>query len=295
MKHLLPLCALLLSSFILSGCNDAQIASFAKQNDIILTPEQIQSIQDSQKPNNGNNIPVIKIGQGKNSISVPIDTAAEVLKGEKGDKGDKGDRGDRGEQGETGVQGLQGEKGEKGDKGDKGDQGESGRGIKSLKINDEGHLIAYYTDDTEEDCGLVVGENPAPAIKDYEKVGYELDVLDSASLEGEFGIQENAEDAFSYRVFDISIKLVSVNDDNPSKKYHYTGTWKVETQSVNLSPHSWGSSAELEAVVLYIDGSIKQFHEVDHRAYGVTTENIDIYSTIPLVHITDAIGVEGPF
>ncbi len=64
---------------------------------------------------------------------------------EPGPKGDKGD---------TGAAGATGEQGEK---------GEDGRGIESMLINEEGHLIIYYTDapETPVDLGKIVGEDGA--------------------------------------------------------------------------------------------------------------------------------------
>jgi len=87
-------------------------------------------------------------------------------KGDKGDKGDTGATGPQGEQGATGAQGPQGEtgatgaqgpQGEKGDKGDKGDTGEAGRGIDHMEINDNGELVVYYTDGTNQNLGSVGG------------------------------------------------------------------------------------------------------------------------------------------
>ena len=47
-----------------------------------------------------------------------------------------------------GAQGIQGPKGDKGDKGDRGDSGiqASTDGMYTLYVNEEGHLIAQYTD-----------------------------------------------------------------------------------------------------------------------------------------------------
>ena len=48
----------------------------------------------------------------------------------------------------NGAQGIQGPKGDKGDKGDRGDSGiqASTDGMYTLYVNEEGHLIAQYTD-----------------------------------------------------------------------------------------------------------------------------------------------------
>ncbi len=90
------------------------------------------------------------------------DTGAQGEKGDKGDtgaageKGAKGDTGAQGAAGETGAAGAQGAAGEKGDTGAQGEKGDEGRGISSVKIDDEGHLIITYSDDTTEDAGSVM-------------------------------------------------------------------------------------------------------------------------------------------
>ena len=106
-------------------------------------------------------------------------TGADGAQGPKGDKGDKGDagkdgkdgaqgpKGDKGDAGKDGAQGPKGDKGDKGDagkdgaqgpKGDKGDTGKDGRGVKAFEVNDEGHLVVTYTDDTTADLGKVTGD-----------------------------------------------------------------------------------------------------------------------------------------
>lgn len=284
MKRSLPLCAILLLSFILSGCNDAQIAEYARQNDIILTPEQIQSIQDSQKPNNNSNIPVVKIGQGKNAISVPINTAAEVLKGEKGEKGDKGDKGERGAQGETGAQGTQGEKGDKGDKGDRGDRGETGRGIESLEINDEGHLIAHYTDGESQDVGSI-RDNSKPEVNDYEKVGYVLkktaELVYSGHVDYEFPVPGH----YDYEVLNLEARLIEVNPDIPSCKYKYKVTGKVRV--TNFEDGGAGSS-----VYVHLDNT-SSIGEAMGNQDGDYDIDEEIISSIPYISIT-SVSCSGP-
>lgn len=72
-----------------------------------------------------------------------------VMNGAKGDKGDKGDKGIKGDKGDKGDRGIQGEKG------DKGDIGATGKGIKSVIINAENHVIITYTDNTTADAGAI--------------------------------------------------------------------------------------------------------------------------------------------
>ena len=91
-------------------------------------------------------------------------------KGDKGDPGETGAKGDKGDPGENGAKGDKGDPGETGAKGDKGDPGETGpqgvpgengKGIKSVYVNDNLHLIIVFDDNTEMDAGYVgTGEVP---------------------------------------------------------------------------------------------------------------------------------------
>lgn len=57
-------------------------------------------------------------------------------KGDRGEKGDKGEKGDRGEKGETGASG---------------DVGTTVEGFFAFHVNEEGHLILSYNDETPPD------------------------------------------------------------------------------------------------------------------------------------------------
>lgn len=66
----------------------------------------------------------------------------------------------KGETGSTGATGATGPQGPQGATGATGPQGPAGRGIASMTINEEGHLIVVYTDSaTPVDLGKVVGES----------------------------------------------------------------------------------------------------------------------------------------
>lgn len=75
--------------------------------------------------------------------------------GPQGPKGDTGETGPQGPKGDTGETGATGPKGETGPQGPKGDEGDPGKGIKSMAINAQNHLIITYDDDTTQDAGLV--------------------------------------------------------------------------------------------------------------------------------------------
>ena len=83
------------------------------------------------------------------------DTGETGPQGPKGDTGDTGPQGPKGDTGETGATGPKGDTGETGPQGPKGDDGDPGKGIKSMAINAQNHLIITYDDDIIQDAGLV--------------------------------------------------------------------------------------------------------------------------------------------
>lgn len=60
------------------------------------------------------------------------------------------------------LQALKGAKGDKGNPGSNGTNGKDGLSIKSTQINDSGHLILTFSDESTKDVGKVTGENGAP-------------------------------------------------------------------------------------------------------------------------------------
>lgn len=83
------------------------------------------------------------------------DTGETGPQGPKGDTGETGPQGPKGDTGETGATGPKGDTGATGPQGPKGDEGDPGKGIKSMVINAQNHLIITYDDDTTQDAGLV--------------------------------------------------------------------------------------------------------------------------------------------
>ena len=86
------------------------------------------------------------------SAPAVIEEAKEAARGALAVKNDLIEKRDsgffNGAPGPRGAQGIQGPKGDKGDKGDRGDSGiqASTDGMYTLYVNEEGHLIAQYTD-----------------------------------------------------------------------------------------------------------------------------------------------------
>lgn len=70
------------------------------------------------------------------------------------------------------LQALKGAKGDKGDPGTNGTNGKDGLSIKSTQINDSGHLILTFSDESTKDVGKVTGENGESAYQIAIKLGY---------------------------------------------------------------------------------------------------------------------------
>lgn len=291
MKKALVLSVVLMSSIVLTACTDAEIASYAAKNNIPMTPQLVNSIKQATEPSKPNN-PTTKSGQQNPTIPNTPNTPANptnpmptvdngnvvdnltnptanipqgtVMQGPKGDKGDQGPAGPQGE------------------KGDSGDDGKDGRGIQSMKINDEGHLIAYYTDGTSEDCGLVKGEkgdkgdSGETPEKDFEKVGYVLP--NNFQKEGHFSEINSCD----YSLQNVCIKLCDINPNNPSRKYHYTFTGKIILTNYNASP---GVGVSYFDFSLRVDDS-ETIYMGNFDANGECEYNSDLYYPRPLVEVT---------
>lgn len=70
------------------------------------------------------------------------------------------------------LQALKGAKGDKGNPGANGTNGKDGLSIKSTQINDSGHLILTFSDESTKDVGKVTGENGESAYQIAIKLGY---------------------------------------------------------------------------------------------------------------------------
>lgn len=76
------------------------------------------------------------------------------------------------------IKGPKGDTGETGSQGPKGDDGDPGLGIKLVSINQQGHLIITYDDDTTQDAGAIPGGGGAvdPPVINLEGIASENDV-----------------------------------------------------------------------------------------------------------------------
>ena len=70
------------------------------------------------------------------------------------------------------LQALKGVKGDKGDPGTNGTNGKDGLSIKSTQINDSGHLILTFSDESTKDVGKVTGENGESAYQIAVRLGF---------------------------------------------------------------------------------------------------------------------------
>lgn len=95
-----------------------------------------------------------------------VRTASETKPEDQNIKGPKGDTGETGAKGDTGSQGP------------KGDDGDPGLGIKLVSINQQGHLIITFDDDTTQDAGAIPGGGGAvdPPVINLEGIASENDV-----------------------------------------------------------------------------------------------------------------------
>lgn len=118
-------------------------------------------------------------------VEVPVDTASDVLKGDKGEKGDKGDKGD---------QGIQGEKGNTGEKGEKGDTGENGEDgfSPTVEISKVGKITTITITDAE--------GNHTATIRDGEDGEGSGDMMKATYDTNDNGIVDNAEKVNNHTV-----------------------------------------------------------------------------------------------
>lgn len=161
------------------------------------------------------------------------------------------------------VQGAQGPVGPQGPEGARGQKGEDGRGIDHCELDADKNLIIHYTDGTSQNVGCVaVSETPK---HDYEQVGYELACEATLPYTNENGTLNS-----------ISIKLVSVDENNPSRKYTYS-------VSINCE-----ASQYTNAVVCRLDGVTKWigFPPITKNTNSDIT--VELKSSIPYVKIESA-------
>lgn len=122
------------------------------------------------------------------------DTGETGPQGPKGDTGETGPQGPKGDTGETGATGPKGDTGATGPQGPKGDDGDPGKGIKSMAINAQNHLIITYDDDTTQDAGLVPsGGGDVQSVNGKSGV-VTLDATDVGALPDDTNIPEKTSD-----------------------------------------------------------------------------------------------------
>lgn len=110
------------------------------------------------------------------------------------DQNIKGPKGDDGEDGAPGEQGPKGDDGETGPQGPKGEDGDPGLGIKLVSINQQGHLIITFDDDTTQDAGAIPGGGGAVDSVNGKTGVVELDAEDVGALPDDTDIPEKTSD-----------------------------------------------------------------------------------------------------
>lgn len=190
-------------------------------------------------------------------VEIPVDTASDVLKGDKGEKGDKGDKGD---------QGVQGEKGNTGDKGDKGDTGENGEDgfSPTVEISKVGKITTITITDAEGDHTATIrdgedGEGSGDMLKaiydtnnngivdNAERVNnhtVEKDVPSNAvftdTIYDDTSIQSDISSLQSGKVDKVTGKGLSEND--------FTDTYKGNVDSNTSARHSHSNKSVLDNI-----------------------------------------------
>lgn len=188
-----------------------------------------------------------------------VRTASETKPDDQNIKGPKGDTGETGAKGDTGETGSQGPKG---------DDGDPGLGIKLVSINQQGHLIITYDDDTTQDAGAIPGGGGAvdPPVINLEGIASENDVntksatFTAVNTATYLLIEVIAGDSFPV----ITSSSVTVNGDDVNLKEYYSDSAHINSKyaildleagdvvaaSVRSSIEAYGTSASIMLVRL---------------------------------------------
>lgn len=170
-------------------------------------------------------------------------------------------------QGVAGPAGPMGPKGDKGDRGADGQNGQDGRGIDHCQVDENNHLIVYYTDNTSQDAGAISFQIPTQEPQDYEKVGYTLNSPKGSSF-------TLINDIYTVDITNFELRLVKINDA-PASKYEYNFSFNYTT---NETVYPYTLNVKLDNT--YDIESIYFFN--NKHIFSET-----IYSSMPYVNITD--------
>lgn len=188
-----------------------------------------------------------------------VRTASETKPEDQNIKGPKGDTGETGAKGDTGETGSQGPKG---------DDGDPGLGIKLVSINQQGHLIITFDDDTTQDAGSIPGGGGAvdPPVINLEGIASENDVntksatFTAVNTATYLLIEVIAGDSFPV----ITSSSVTVNGDDVNLKEYYSDSAHINSKyaildleagdvvaaSVRSSIETYGTSASIMLIKL---------------------------------------------
>lgn len=161
----------------------------------------------------------------------------------------EGIKGDKGDTGDTGAQGPQGE------------QGETGLGIKSVVIDNTGHLIVTFTDNTTEDAGAIVSDAKlTTGVTANTTVGA---ITSGTTLAAGTGFTE-----FVQRLL-ISEIAPTVNFSLSKGGNVAYGTSYVETLTVHVS--NMGSAKKIKTIAWYAGNTLLQTDTIDSTTTGSWT------------------------
>lgn len=209
-----------------------------------------------------------------------IRTASETKPEDQNIKGPKGDTGDTGE---TGSQGP------------KGDDGDPGLGIKLVSIDQQGHLIITYDDDTTHDAGAIPGGGGAVDSVNGKTGTVVLDAEDVGALPDDTAIPSNTSDLTNDSGFITKAVNDLINYYLKSETYtkaevnaligaistiHFEAvltlpTEDIQTNVIYLVPKSISQSDNIKDEYINLDGTTSGWEKI-----GETEIDLSNYVTI---------------
>lgn len=215
-----------------------------------------------------------------------VRTASETKPEDQNIKGPKGDTGETGAKGDTGETGSQGPKG---------DDGDPGLGIKLVTINQQGHLIITFDDDTTQDAGAIPGGGGAVDSVNGKTGTVVLDAEDVGALPDDTAIPSNTSDLTNDSGFITKAVNDLVNYYLKSETYtraevnaligairtiHFEAvltlpTEDIQTNVIYLVPKSISQSDNIKDEYINLDGTSAGWEKI-----GETEIDLSNYVTI---------------
>ena len=202
----------------------------------------------------------------------------------------------KGPKGDTGETGAKGDTGETGSQGPKGDDGDPGLGIKLVSINQNGHLIITFDDDTTQDAGAIPGGGGAVDSVNGKTGTVTLDAEDVGALPDDTTIPSKTSDLTNDSGFITKAVNDLINYYLKSETYtkaevnaligaistiHFEAvltlpTENIQTNVIYLVPKSISQSDNIKDEYINLDGTTAGWEkigetEIDLSNYVTTT------------------------